>query len=101
EDQIAKDLVRVICHELEVAWRAFNVSVGVGARQQSSQLQKVFSASDKGMVFNCAVNMQSVNGGLQLMVPVASLGAFLGSNTVSIREASRKGTMNARFVEKA
>ena len=101
EDQIAKDFVRVACHELQLAWRAFNVSVAVGARQTSSHLQTVFSATDNALVFNFAVTMQSVTGGLQLMLPMASLGAFLGSNTVSIREASRKGTMNVRFVEKS
>lgn len=101
EDQIAKDFVRVVCHELQLAWRAFNVSVAVGARQTSSHLQTVFSANDNALVFNFAVTMQSVSGGLQLMLPMASLGSFLGSKPVSIREASRKGTMNARFVEKS
>lgn len=101
EDQIAGDFVRVICHELQLAWRAFNVSVAVGTRQLPSALQKAFSANDKAVLFNFSVEMQTVSGALQLLLPVASLGAFLGSNTVSIREASRKGTMNSRFVERA
>jgi flagellar motor switch protein FliM len=101
EDQIAQDFVRVFCQELQTAWKNFKVSVELGARQSSDHLQRVFSASDNALVFNFTVTMQSVSGGLQLMLPVASMGAFLGSNTVSIREASRKGTMNARFVEKS
>jgi flagellar motor switch protein FliM len=101
EDQIAKDFVRVVCQELQLAWRAFNVSVSIGARQDSAQLQTAFSANDNALVFNFAVTMQSASGGLQLMLPMASLGSFLGSKTVSIREASRRGTMNARFVEKS
>jgi flagellar motor switch protein FliM len=99
EDQIARDFVRVVCQELQSAWKSFKVSVEAGARQSWDHLQKVFSASDNALVFNFTVTMQSVTGGLQLMLPVASMGAFLGSNTVSIHGASRKGTMNARFVE--
>ncbi len=101
EDEIARDFVRVVCHELQLAWQAFNVSVSVGAKQASSHLQTVFSANDSALVFNFAVTMQSVSGALQLMLPMAGLGAFLGSKPVSIREASRKGTMNTRFVEKS
>jgi flagellar motor switch protein FliM len=101
EDQIAQDFVRVFCQELQTAWKNFKVTVAVGARQSSDHLQKAFSASDNALVFNFTVSMQSVTGGMQLMLPVASMGAFLGSNTVSIRETSRKGTMNARFVEKS
>jgi len=101
EDQIARDFVRVVCNELQAAWRVFNVTVSVGAKQTSSHLQTVFSVNDNALVFNFAVTMQAASGGFQLMLPMASMGAFLGSNTVSIREASRRGTMNARFVEKS
>ena len=101
EDQIAKDFVKVIGHELQAAWKPFNVSVLVGARQSSAQLQTMFSADESAVVFSYLVNMEPASGTLQLMLPVSSLGIFLGTKTTSIREASRKGTMNARFVEKA
>jgi len=101
EDHIAKDFVRLMCHELQVAWKDFDVSVSMGTRQLPSQLQATFSATDNALVFSFSVNMESAGGGFQLLLPIASLGAFLGANTTSAGEVSRKGTMNAKFAEKA
>lgn len=101
EDQIAKDFVRLVCEELQIAWRAFHVSVAIGTRQLPSQLQLIFSATDNAIVFSFSVNMEAAGGGFQLLLPIASLGAFLGPNTSSSQDVSRKGTMNAKFAEKA
>ncbi len=56
-----------------------------------AQLETICSANDNALVFSFSVSMQSAGGGFQLMLPMASLGAFLGANTVSAREVSRKG----------
>lgn len=101
EDQIAQDFVRLVCRELQNAWRAFNVPVSLGARQQAAQLQPTFSATDNALVFSFSVNMQSAGGGFQLVLPVATLGAFLGTNSSSIREFRKKGAMNPRLAERA
>lgn len=100
EDQIAKDFVRSICQNLQHAWRSFNVAVSTGTRQQPGQ-QKICSAKDNALVFSFSVSMQSTGGGFQLMLPLVTLGAFLGANTASARELSRKGEMSPKLVEKA
>ena len=101
EDHIAKDFVRLICQELQKAWRRFNVSVALGARQEVSQMQRTFSPQDNAIVFSFAVTMQSAGGGFQLMLPVASLGGFLVAKTTSAQEITRKGTMSPKLAEKA
>jgi flagellar motor switch protein FliM len=100
EDQIAKEFVRLICQQLQTTWRTFAVSVSLGARQSPVPLQRLFSASDSGMVFSFAVNMQDAGGDFQLMLPMASLGSFLVDGSVTVAEFSRKGTMNSRFASK-
>jgi flagellar motor switch protein FliM len=100
EDQIAKDFVRLICQNLQHAWRAFNVPVSTGTRQQPGQ-QKICSAKDNALVFSFSVTMQSTVGGFQLMLPLVTLGAFLGANSASARELSRKGAMSPKLAEKA
>ncbi len=101
EDNIARTFVRLICQNLEGAWRSFNVTVSQGARQPVDHLQQIFSAQAHGLVFSFAVNMQSAGGGFQLMLPVASLGIFLGTSVASVREFPRSATMNPKLVEKS
>ncbi|HEX3351510.1 MAG: FliM/FliN family flagellar motor switch protein [Terriglobales bacterium] len=101
EDHIAQDFVRLICHDLEIAWRAFNVSASTGMRQMPGQLQKMFSAKDNALVFSFAANLQAAGGGFQLMLPIASLAAFLGANTISAQEVHRKGAMSNKLAEQA
>jgi flagellar motor switch protein FliM len=100
EEQIAKEFVRLICQQLQATWRTFGVTVSLGARQSPTPLQRLFSASDSGMVFSFAVNMQDAGGDFQLMLPMASLGSFLVDGSVTVAEFSRKGTMNSRFASK-
>ena len=100
ENHIAGELVRLICHELQTAWLSFKVSVSVGTRPTLAQLQNSYSANDNGMAFSFSVNMQSAGGDFQLLVPVASLGLFLGGGAPSSGESLRKGTMNAKLADK-
>ena len=91
EDQIAKDFVRLICQQLQTRMAELSTFRCRRERDNSqAQLQKIFSAKDNGLVFSFSVNMQSAGGGFQLMLPLASLGAFLGANTASARELSQK-----------
>src|ERR1700704_5952014 len=62
EDQIAKEFVGLFFQQLQATWRTFAVSVSLGARQSPVPLQRLFSASDSGMVFSLAVNMQDAGG---------------------------------------
>jgi flagellar motor switch protein FliM len=100
EDQIAKEFVRLICRQLQTTWQTFGISASLGARQSSAQLQRLFSASDSGMLFSFSVNMPAAGGDFQLVLPMASLGAFLVAGTVTAAEFSKKGTMSARFAGK-
>ncbi len=100
EDHVAREFVRLVCHELEVAWQSFGVTLSAGTRQSSSQLQRLFSASDKALVFSFSVNLQSAGGDFQVMLPVSALGAFLGAKDPSAQEYSRKGTMTSKLADK-
>jgi flagellar motor switch protein FliM len=97
EDQIAKEFVRLTCQQLQTTWQTFGVSVSLGARQSPASLQRLFSASDSGMVFSFSVNMQTAGGDFQMMLPMASLGSFLVEGTVATAEFSKKGTISAKF----
>jgi flagellar motor switch protein FliM len=100
EDLIAREFVRLICQELQIAWRTFGVSVSIGTRQSLPQLQKLFSVNDTSLVFSFSVNMQSAGGDFQLMIPVASLGTFLGTSAVGAPDLSVKGTMSTKLADK-
>jgi flagellar motor switch protein FliM len=100
EDQIAKEFVRLICDELQVAWQTFGVSVSIGTRQSSLQAQKLYSANDNALVFSFSVSLQSAEGDFQVMLPLATIGAFMGANTISAPELSRRGTISPRFADK-
>jgi len=100
EEQIAKEFVLLICQQLQATWQTFGVSVSLGARQSPVMLQRLFSASDSGMVFSFSVNMQSAGGDFQVLLPIASLGSFLVEGTATAAEFSGKGTMSARFAGK-
>jgi flagellar motor switch protein FliM len=100
EDLIAKEFVRLICQELQTAWRSFGISVSAAARKPLAQLQTLFTASDTALVFGFSVSMQSAGGDFQLMLPIASLGPFLGAGTVTASDVSRKGTMTAKLADK-
>jgi flagellar motor switch protein FliM len=101
EDQIAKVFVRLICQELQVAWQCFDVEVSLGSRQQPTVSQTKFSASDSGMVFSCSVNMETAGGAFHLLLPIGSLGAFLGAHTGAVEEESQIASMGAMLTSKA
>jgi flagellar motor switch protein FliM len=100
EDLIAKEFIRLICQELQTAWHTFGISVSAAARKPLAQLQTLFTASDTALVFGFSVTMQSAGGDFELMLPVASLGPFLGAGTIAPSDVSRKGTMTARLADK-
>ena len=100
EDQIAKEFVRLICQQLQIKWQSFGVPVSLGTRQSSAQLQRLFSASDSGMLFSFSVNMQTSGGDFQIMLPTSSLGSFLTAGSVAAADLPRKGTMSAKFADK-
>jgi flagellar motor switch protein FliM len=100
EEHVAKEFVQLICHEMQAAWRAFDVPVAMGVRQSPAQVQQLFATTGNALVFSFSVNMESSGGDFQLMLPVAALGAFLGANNLAAGASSTKGTINARLADK-
>jgi flagellar motor switch protein FliM len=102
EDHIAKGLVRIICEEMQVAWRPFNVEVKMGARQVPLELQTQFTASERAFVFGFDVRLPDGGGGIQLMLPIASSAAFLRTATKDspADKGAKKSAMSARLAEK-
>ena len=69
-------------------------------KQTSSHLQTIFSANDNTLIFNFAVTLQPASGGFQLILPMASMGAFFGQHGFDPREPSERHD-ECRFVEKS
>src|ERR1043166_678735 len=89
EDQIAKELIKILCQEFQVAWKTFNVEVKVGVRQSSAELQRMFSPADKTLMFNFAVNLPETGGGFQLLIPTTSASMFMNA---AVEEAPAKNS---------
>ena len=96
EDQIAKELIKILCQEFQSAWKTFNVEVKVGARQSSAELQRMFPPADKTLMFNFAVNLPETGGGFQLLLPTASASMFMST---AVEEAPAKNTFGTECYE--
>ena len=75
--------MRLVCNELQAAWRVFNVTVALETKQTSSHLQKVFSVNDNALVFNFAVDMQAAERRVPVNVAKVGTGRVLGPTTVA------------------
>jgi flagellar motor switch protein FliM len=102
EDQIAKELIKIICQEFQSAWKAFHVDVTIGMRQSSAELQRMFSPADKTLMFSFTVNLPEAGGGFQLLVPSASSSVFLHAATeeAPAQKMSTTRAVNTDFGEK-
>jgi flagellar motor switch protein FliM len=100
EDQVAREFVRLICHELQISWQLFDVSVSMGTRQPLAQLQKLSSANENALAFSFSVNLPAAGGDFKVVLPLVALGAFMGASTLSAPDLSRKGMMSAGFSDK-
>jgi flagellar motor switch protein FliM len=102
EDQIAKELIKILCQEFQAAWKPFNVEVKVGTRQSSVELQRMFSPTDKTLMFNFTANLPETGGGFQLLIPTASSSMFMSSAAAEapIKKPSAQSAMNSGFADK-
>jgi len=102
EDQIAKELIKIICQEFQAAWKPFNVEVKIGTRQSSVELQRMFSPADKTLMFNFTANLPETGGGFQLLIPTASSSMFMSSvvTEAPAKKPSTQSAMNTGFAGK-
>jgi len=102
EDQIAKELIKILCQEFQSAWKTFDVEVKLGARQSSAELQRMFSPGDKTLMFNFAVNLPETGGGFQLLLPSASSSIFMTSaaEEPAVKKPAMQSAMNTGFADK-
>ena len=102
EDQIAKELIKILCQEFQAAWKPFNVDVKIGTRQSSVELQRMFSPADKTLMFNFTANLPETGGGFQLLIPTASSSMFMSSAVAEapIKKPSGQSAMNSGFADK-
>jgi flagellar motor switch protein FliM len=102
EDQIAKELIKILCQEFQAAWKPFNVDVKIGPRQSSVELQRMFSPADKTLMFNFTANLPETGGGFQLLIPTASSSMFMSSAVAEapIKKPSGQSAMNSGFADK-
>src|ERR1041385_417625 len=102
EDQIAKELIKILCQEFQAAWKPFNVEIKVGTRQSSVELQRMFSPADKTLMFNFTANLPETGGGFQLLIPTASASMFMSSAVAEApaKKSSAPSAMNTGFADK-
>src|SRR5262245_9846681 len=102
EDQIAKELIKILCQEFQAAWKPFNVEAKVGTRQSSVELQRMFSPADKTLMFNFTANLPETGGGFQLLIPTASASMFMHTavEDAPAKKSSAQSAMNTGFADK-
>lgn len=102
EDQIAKELIKILCHEFQTAWKPFNVEVKIGARQSSVELQRMFSTADKMLMFNFTANLPETGGGFQLLIPTTSSSMFMSAAVIEapIKKPTGQSAINSGFADK-
>jgi flagellar motor switch protein FliM len=102
EDHIAKEIVQLICHELQACWQPFQLEVHLGTRQSSAQLQRMFVPADKALMFSFSVSLPETGGGIQLLLPTASSLLFLRPVQAEAPAAdpAKPGGMGSRIMER-
>ena len=101
EDLLILDIVRVLCQELQSAWRAYNIEVRPGRRQTSDELRQTSFFSGRMLASSFSINLPEIKGGMQLMMPVSCLSAFVRADSkASSPEASSRHAMSPTLAAK-
>ncbi len=77
EEYMMQEIVRLICGELEKAWKPLDTSVSPGERINFAQLQKVVPGSERMLLLRFEVRLQEMQGALNVFIPVSTAVAML------------------------
>ena len=102
EDRLILDLVRALCQELQSAWRAYNIEVRPGRRQTLNELRETSFFAGRMLVSSFSINLPEIKGGMQLMMPVSCLSAFVRADpkASSSEASSRQHAMSPMLAAK-
>jgi flagellar motor switch protein FliM len=77
EDHIVRDVVRVMCLELQNGWSAYNIEVLPGNRQSLGELRATAFFMERVLASSFSIELPEVKGGIRLLLPICSLTAFV------------------------
>ncbi len=91
EDRLILGLVRVICQELQSAWRVYNIEVQPGKRRTLAELRKSSFFTGRMLASGFSISLPEIKGGMQLMMPVSCLSAFVGADPKASSSSGASG----------
>ncbi len=71
EEQIMEGVSRIICNELTAAWTTFGCCPELGARQNSAQMQRFLSLTEKVLFLNFEIKLAEARGVMNLVFPMS------------------------------
>jgi len=77
EEFLMQDIVRVICGEIELAWKSLELGVIAGDRQKPAQLRKLVLPGERMLVMRLSAKLQAAEGELRIFFPVSTAAALL------------------------
>ena len=102
EEYLMQDITRVICGELELAWKSLGLGVTAGEHQKPAQLRKLLLPNERMLVLRLSARVQSAEGELRIFFPVSTAGAMLRKLSMVTPAMSRSTApaANARIQER-
>ena len=77
EEQILDGVARVVCRELETAWRALKMQIAFERRVETSAARRLMAPEDRTLSLSFEITMSEVRGSLSVAVPVTVSHALL------------------------
>jgi len=77
EEHILESVMRIICRELAVAWRALNLEFQFDRRQPPAQAHRLLAPEEKTLSLSFEITMPETRGTLNLAVPAVVSNALL------------------------
>jgi flagellar motor switch protein FliM len=102
EEYLMQDITRVICGELELAWKSLGLGVTTGEHQKPAQLRKLLLPNERMLVLRLSARLLASEGELRIFFPVSTAGAMLRKLS-AFTPSTPRSTMpsaNARIQER-
>jgi flagellar motor switch protein FliM len=102
EEYLMQDIIRVICGELELAWKSLGPGVTPGEQQKPAQLRKLLPQNERTLVMRLSARLQSAEGELKIFFPVATASAMLRKLSMATPSIQRGAapSLNTRIQER-
>ncbi len=77
EEQILESVMRIVCRELQTAWRAIALEFNFGQRQAVAQVQRLMVPEEKNLCLSVEIKMAETSGTLNMAIPAVVSNALL------------------------